>query len=96
MQVGDFVIVGTGQVTDFNISGIARVIGNYYFDQNNEPRHLRNVEILKAFNNPRPMRRFSRTSRLELIDENDFHESIISLLSNQCTEAGLALQVSGD
>ena len=80
MQVGDYVIIGTGQTTTFNISGIARVIEDYRFDGNMEPRHIREVEILKVFQNPISMQRFIRTPRLELIDEEDFHEAIISLL----------------
>lgn len=80
MQIGDFVIIGTGQTTTFNISGIIRVIGDYRFDPNSEPRHIREVEILKVFSVPIPMLRFIRTPRLELIDEEDFHDSIISML----------------
>ena len=80
MQVDDFVIIGTGQTTAFNISGVIRVKGNYRFDSNIEPRHIRDVEILKVFPSPIPMQRFIRTPRLELIDEEDFHEAIISLL----------------
>jgi predicted RNA-binding protein with PUA-like domain len=80
MEVGDLVIIGTGKVAKFYISGIVRITSDYYFDPKSEPRHLRRVEILKAFDNPPEMQRFLRTSRLELIDENDFHESIISLL----------------
>ncbi len=80
MQNGDLVIIGTGQTTTFNISGIVRVTGNYRFDSNAVPRHIRNVEILKVFPNPLSMLRFIRTPRLELIDEEDFHDAIISLL----------------
>lgn len=80
MQVDDLVIIGTGQTTTFNISGIVRVKSSYYFDANLEPRHIRDVEILKVFNPPLPMLRFSRTPRLEMIDEADFHEAVISLL----------------
>jgi len=80
MQTGDLVIIGTGQTTTFNISGIVRVVGNYRFDSSSEPRHIRNVEILKVFQNPLSMLRFIRTPRLELIDEEDFHDAIISLL----------------
>ncbi|MBA1149114.1 hypothetical protein H0Z60_18860 [Ectothiorhodospiraceae bacterium WFHF3C12] len=80
MQVDDFVLIGTGQTTTFNLSGIARVSGQYEFRNNPEPRHYRPVEILKVFESPRSMQRFIRTPRLERIDEADFHESIISLI----------------
>jgi len=80
MQIGDFVIIGTGQKATFNISGIVSVISDYRFDSNSEPRHIRDVELLKIFTNPLSMLRFIRTPRLELIDEEDFHDAIISLL----------------
>ena len=80
MQIGDFVVIGTGPTTEFNISGIALVSGGYTFDHNRDPRHIRSVDMLRRFATPRPMQRFSRTSRLELIDDSDFHEAIISLI----------------
>ncbi len=80
MQIDDFVIIGIGQTTTFNIAGIVRISGVYQFEQNQVPRHIRPVEILKTFPQPIPLLRFLRTPRLERIDEADFHESIISLL----------------
>jgi hypothetical protein len=80
MQIGDLIIIGTGQVAQFSVSAIARVSGVYRFNQSNTPRHLRDVDILRVLPNPKPMQRFSRTSRLELIDEGDFYEAIISML----------------
>lgn len=80
MRQEDLVIIGTGQQTKFNISGIVQVTGDYQFAQNREPRHFRKVKLLKVFTNPQPLQRFARVARLELIDEIDFHESIISLL----------------
>ncbi|MDY0361043.1 MAG: hypothetical protein RBR08_06305 [Desulforegulaceae bacterium] len=80
MQIDDFVIIGTGQTTAFNISGIVRVTGDYHFDSTIKPRHIRSVELLRVFEAPLPMQRFIRTPRLELIDEEDFHEAIISLI----------------
>ena len=80
MQVDDFIIIGTGQTTAFNISGIARVTSAYRFDSSYQPRHIRNVELLKVIAPPRPMQQFIRTPRLELIDEADFHEAVISLI----------------
>ena len=94
MQVDDYAIIGTGQTTTFNISGIVRVAGHYQFKKASEPRHIRRVEILKVFSQPRPMLRFMSAQRLELIDEADFHESIVSLLQDmpnmqrQSTSAG--------
>lgn len=80
MNPDDLVIIGTGQATKFNISGIVRVVGDYEFSANKEPRHYRNVKILKKFSSPKSLQCFARVPRLELIDENDFHESILSLL----------------
>ncbi|ENM5907608.1 hypothetical protein L4D00_22855 [Photobacterium swingsii] len=80
MNPGDYVIIGTGQTTKFNISAIAKVTGEYYFDTEVSPRHVRKVELVKVFKEPTPLQRFSRVARIELIDEIDFHESIISLL----------------
>jgi hypothetical protein len=85
MQPGDLVIIGIGQLTTFNVAGIARVRlgedGSYHFDNNNEPRHFRNIEMLAIPKEAHPMQRFSRTSRLELIDETDFYEAIISMIN---------------
>lgn len=80
MSHEDLVIIGTGQQTKFKISGIVQVIGDYQFDPNRKPRHFREVNFLKVFESPQPLQRFARVARLELIDEIDFHESIISLL----------------
>ena len=82
MRVDDYVIIGTGHTTTFNISGIVRVVGHYQFKKAAEPRHIRRVEALRVFSQPRPMPRFMGTQRLELIDEADFHESIVSLLQD--------------
>jgi hypothetical protein len=80
MQRDDLIIIGTGQTTAFNLAGVARVRGDYFFDVAREPRHLREVEFLAIPQAPRAMQRFARTSRLELIHEADFHEAILSLV----------------
>ena len=80
MQVGDLVIIGVGSVAQFNTAGIARVSGGYEFDQNFTPRHFRQVEILKTLDPSVPAQRFLRTSRLELINEDDFYEALIELI----------------
>jgi hypothetical protein len=80
MQIGDLVVIGTGQTTVFNLAGVARVTGDYYYNGERAPRHLRSVEFLAIPSSPRPMQRFARTSRLELIHETDFHEAILSLV----------------
>jgi hypothetical protein len=80
MNPGDYVIIGTGQQTKFNISGICKVEGEYIFDENYYPRHIRKVKFVKFFKNAIPLQRFARVARLELIDEIDFQEAIISLL----------------
>jgi hypothetical protein len=80
MQRDDLIIIGTGQTTVFNLAGVARVRGNYFFNGARTPRHLREVEFLAIPQAPRTMQRFARTSRLELIHEADFHEAILSLV----------------
>jgi hypothetical protein len=80
MHVGDLVVIGTGPTTTFNLAGVARVTGDYYYNGLHDPKHLRAVEFLAIPATPRPMQRFSRTSRLELIHETDFHEAICSLI----------------
>lgn len=80
MHVGDLVIVGVGPTAQFNTAGIVRVSGGYAFDQNFTPRHFRPVEILKTLDPPVPTQRFLRTSRLELINEDDFYEALVGLI----------------
>lgn len=80
MQLGDLVIVGVGPTAQFNTAGIVRVSGRYTFDQNITPRHFRSVEILKVLDSPVPTQRFLRTSRLELINEDDFYEALVGLI----------------
>jgi predicted Mrr-cat superfamily restriction endonuclease len=82
MQIGDFVLIGTGQMTVFNLAGVAKVTGDYRFDPTRQvgPRHIRDVQFRAIPSTPVPMQRFARTSRLELIHETDFHDAILSLV----------------
>ncbi|MEW6025845.1 MAG: hypothetical protein AB1599_00920 [Planctomycetota bacterium] len=81
MQKGDIVMVGIGQTTRFNIAGIFVVTGDYIFQEGPNPRHIRKIKSIKMFPTPRPLQRFGRASRLELIDESDFIESVIDLIT---------------
>jgi hypothetical protein len=82
MQIGDFIIIGTGQVANFNLVGVANVTSDYRFDPTRQvgPGHIRDVQFRAMPSTPAPMQRFARTSRLELIHESDFHEAILSLV----------------
>lgn len=82
MQIGDLILVGVGQTTKFNLAAVGKVTGDYCFDANRPaPRHFRTVKFLAEPLLPKPMQRFARTSRLELIHETDFHEAILSLIT---------------
>ncbi|KJS15753.1 MAG: hypothetical protein VR69_12105 [Peptococcaceae bacterium BRH_c4b] len=81
MQIGDYIIIGTGKQTEFNVVGIVRVISDYIFDANAVPRHYRSVEFLKTKDYPGiEMNRFKRASLIEHITEQDFVEAISSLI----------------
>lgn len=80
MNHNDLVIVGTGQTAKFNISGIVKIISDYDFDNKLKARHHREVNIIKVFDEPRPLSQFDRFARLEMIDENDFHDVVLSLI----------------
>jgi len=80
MEIGDYVIVGTGRVASFNVNGIARITGDYFYDQASVPRHIRTVDFLATFSNAVPMQIFARSSRLEPIHETDFIQAVISLV----------------
>ena len=59
---------------------IARIIGGYQFDSQHKPyRHFRQIEILKVFNTPISIDKWSQVQRLELVDDNDF---IVTLLKS--------------
>ncbi|WP_027408445.1 hypothetical protein [Anoxybacteroides tepidamans] len=81
VQQGDYVIVGVGQTTAFKMKLIARITGDYYFDPNHRPyRHIRKVEIMKVFDEPINVEKWSQTQRIELIDDNDFIDTFVRVL----------------
>lgn len=80
-QQGDYVVVGVGQTTTFKMKLIARITGDYNFDPNHPLyRHIRKVEIMKVFDEPIDIEKWSQTQRIELIDDNDFIDSLVSVL----------------
>jgi hypothetical protein len=50
MQIGDIVLIGTGQASTFNVKAIGRVISEAFFCKNHKveisPRHRRKLELL--------------------------------------------------
>ena len=79
LNIGDYVAVGVGQQTHFNLKMIARVISDYEFDASitNAPRHFRKIEILRLFSDPIPVEKWSQFQRLEFVDNNDFLDTLI-------------------
>jgi hypothetical protein len=77
-KIGDYVIVGVGQTTQFNMQIIGRITGGYEFDsQHNLYRHFRSIEIMKIFNNPIPVEKWGQMQRVELVDDNDFIDTLV-------------------
>lgn len=81
MNIGDYILIGSSKAVQFNLVGIARVKSDYYFNKKKEPRHCREVEFLKKLEYPGlPIAKLKRTVRLEYISEQDFIETIASLI----------------
>lgn len=79
LKIGDYVAVGIGQQTHFNLKMIARVISDYEFDSTiiKAPRHFRKIEILRLFPDPIAVEKWSQFQRLEFVDSNDFLDTLI-------------------
>lgn len=78
VKKGDYVIVGIGQTTQFNMRIIGRVIGDYEFDSHHNPyRHFRKIEIMKVFQEPIPVEKWGQVQRIELVDDNDFIDTLV-------------------
>ncbi|MFJ8265334.1 hypothetical protein [Peribacillus asahii] len=77
-KIGDYVIVGVGPTTQFNMRLIGRIIGDYEFDNQHTPyRHFRKIEIMKVFNEPIPIEKWGQVQRIELVDDNDFIDTLV-------------------
>lgn len=77
-SVGDYVLVGIGQTTKFNAKLIGVIIGEYIFDASRQSyRHIRKIEILKVYDEPIEIEKWGQVQRIELVDNNDFIESLI-------------------
>ncbi|USK70051.1 hypothetical protein [Peribacillus asahii] len=77
-KVGDYVIVGIGQQTKFNMKLVGRIIGDYEFEASHQPyRHFRKIELLKVFENPIPIEKWGQIQRIELVDDNDFIDTLV-------------------
>lgn len=78
-NIGDYVAIGIGQTTTFNIKLIGRIVSEYQFDQHktNAPRHFRKIEIMRVFDPPISVEKWGQVQRMELIDHNDFLDTLI-------------------
>lgn len=78
MNVGDYVIIGEGQMVHFNIKIICRVTGDYMYDPMHQSyRHFRKIEVLKTFDEPVAIEKWKQVTRIERVDENDFIDTLI-------------------
>ena len=78
VKVGDYIIVGIGRKTEFKMKIIGRVIGEYEFNANHIPYwHYRKIEIMRVFDKPVPVEKWSQMQRIELVDDNDFVDTLI-------------------
>lgn len=79
VKKGDYIIIGIGQTTKFNIKIIGRVLGDYEFDANKTPyRHIRKIEIMKVFDEGIEIEKWSQVQRIELVDNNDFIDTLVN------------------
>jgi predicted Mrr-cat superfamily restriction endonuclease len=79
VKIGDYVIVGTGPIGKFNIKLIGRITGEYNFDADKTPyRHTRKIEIMKIFDTEIGVEKWSQAQRIELIDDNDFIDTLVN------------------
>lgn len=77
-NVGDYLIVGIGQMTKFNAKLVGVITGDYKFDASREPyRHIRKIRILKVYDEPVEIEKWSQVQRIELVDNNDFIETLV-------------------
>jgi len=77
-KIGDYVIVGIGPTTQFNMCIIGRITGEYKFDTQHKPyRHIRKIEIMKVFSNPVAIEKWGQVQRIELVDDNDFIDTLV-------------------
>jgi hypothetical protein len=79
MTIGDYIIIGTGKMTQFYVKALAKVSGLYTYKET-EPRHIRKVIILEKFDEPIYYPEFNRTARIELISETDWTMTSSALL----------------
>jgi len=78
MNIGDYLIVGVGKQVQFGMKVIARISGPYRFDRCHQSyRHCRRIEVLKVFENPIPIDKWSQIHRLERVDLDDFIDTLV-------------------
>lgn len=76
---GDYVIVGVGQTTKFNAKLVGVITGDYRFDSSRQTyRHIREIEILKVYDEPIAIEKWGQVQRIELVDHNDFIETLLA------------------
>ena len=79
MSLGDLVIIGTGQVSKFNISEIARITGDYKFNPNYRLSHYRDVEFYGLDKNI-PYHQWSWAKRVDEVKEDRLGE-VVEIIS---------------
>lgn len=78
IKIGDYVIVGVGQTTQYNMWLIGRIIGHYEFNCQHKPyRHYRKIEVMKVFSEPIQIEKWGQVQRIELVDDNDFIDTLV-------------------
>jgi hypothetical protein len=79
MNVGDYLIVGVGQKIQFGMKTIGRISGPYRFDSSHQPyRHYRSIEVLRVFESPVPIDKWSQIQRIERVDLDDFIDTLVN------------------
>lgn len=73
MSPGDLIIIGTGQVSKFNVSEIAKVKTKYDFNNKYKLRHFREVEFY-GLDEDIPFNKWSWAKRLDEVGEDRLGE----------------------
>lgn len=74
---GDYVVVGIGKMTTFNMKIICKITGEYNFNEYNTPyRHKRGIEIIKCFEEPIELKKWRQIQRIDSIDIDDLMDAL--------------------
>ena len=71
-------IVGVGQKIQFGRRPSV-ILGPYRFDSSHQPyRHYRSIEVLRVFESPVPIDKWSQIQRIERVDLDDFIDTLVN------------------